>query len=68
MSTFEKPLAMEDFTRGMLFQTARSCTFICLGVHIQKSVAHPVRLSVHFSRLDMLTPFMPIPISLAHWR
>jgi hypothetical protein len=56
MSTFEKTLAMEDFTRGNLFQTAKPCTFIRLGGYLQKSVAYPVRLGVHFSRLDMLTP------------
>jgi hypothetical protein len=56
MSNFEKTLAMEDFTRGKLFRTAKPCTFIRLEDHLQKSVAYPVRLSVHFSRLDMLTP------------
>ncbi|SRR6266516_178322 len=56
MSTFEKTLAREDFTRGNLFQTAKPGTLIRLRGHIQKSAAHPVWLSVHFSRLDMLTP------------
>src|SRR6266849_990496 len=55
MSTFEKTLAMEDFTRGNLFQTAKPGTLIRLRGHIQKSAAHPVWLSVHFLRLDMLT-------------
>jgi hypothetical protein len=59
MSNFEKTLAMEDFTRGKLFRTAKPCTFIRLEDHLQKSVAYPVRLSVHFSRLDMLTPLPP---------
>ncbi len=56
MSTFEKTLAIEDFTRGNLFRSAKPCTFIRLGGHLQKSGAYPVRLSVHVSRLDMLTP------------
>ncbi len=58
MRTFEKTLAMEDFTRGNHFRTAKPCILIRLGGHLQKSVAYPVRLSVHFSRLDMLTPTM----------
>jgi len=55
MSTFEKTLAMEDFTRGKLFRTAKSCTFIRLGGHLQKSGVYPVRLRIYVSRLDMLT-------------
>jgi hypothetical protein len=60
MSTFEKTLALEDFAGGKLFRTAKPCTFIRLEGHLQKSVAYPVRLSVHFSRLDMLAPNRPL--------
>jgi hypothetical protein len=56
MSSFEKTLALEDFAGGKLFRTAKPFTFIRLEGHLQKSGAYPVRLSVHVSRFDMLTP------------
>jgi hypothetical protein len=48
MSTFEKTLAMEDFTRGNLFRTAKPYTFIRLGGHLQKSVAYLFGLAYTF--------------------
>jgi hypothetical protein len=60
ISTFEKTLSMEDFTRGNFFQTAKPGSLIRLRGHLQKSGAYPVWLSVHFSRLDTLTPNTPM--------
>jgi integrase len=71
MSTFEKTLAMDDFTRGNLFRVAKPLTFIRLGGHLQKSVAYSVRLGVHFSRLYMLTPITsledPLFVGFDRW-
>ncbi len=68
MSILDKTLAMEDFTIGHTFRTSKSCTLILLRSYVHKLEAHPVLLSVHFSRLDMLTPsdwsrWLPAPLS-----
>ena len=56
MSTFEKTLAMEDFTRGNLFRAAKLCTFIRLGGHLQKSVYLDIVVG---SRISLLTEILP---------
>src|SRR6266700_2919954 len=61
MSIRDKALSREDCAREHCarehtFQTSKLLSSIRVGSQMSKSARHPVLLSVHFSRFDMLTP------------